>query len=64
MLIVCLALAGYATAFQTQVDLTPFLNNKAAAKEGTTANFDAHNGSYPAEYLPSGSLVDAAISVN
>ncbi|KAK1221554.1 hypothetical protein PQX77_015673 [Marasmius sp. AFHP31] len=48
---------------QTQVDLTPFLNNKAAALTGsTTANFDNYNGSYPAEYLPTGTLVDAAIA--
>jgi len=48
---------------QTQVDLSSFLNNKAAAVEGTIANFDGHNGSYPAEYLPTGILEDASIMV-
>ena len=48
---------------QTQVDLTSLLNNKAAALTGfSTANFDNHNGSYPAEHLPTGTLVDAAIA--
>ncbi|KAJ7598895.1 glycoside hydrolase [Mycena floridula] len=51
-----------AFALQTLVDLRPFLNNKAAAIEGSLANYDGHNGSYPAEDLPSGVLVDAAIS--
>ncbi|KAK7462834.1 hypothetical protein VKT23_007411 [Stygiomarasmius scandens] len=46
---------------QTQVDLSSFLNNKAAAVEGSIANFDGHNGSYPAEYLPTGILEDASI---
>ncbi|ESK89470.1 glycoside hydrolase family 29 protein [Moniliophthora roreri MCA 2997] len=47
---------------QTQVDLTLFLNNKAAALTNfSTGNFDNHNGSYPAEYLPNGTLVDASV---
>ncbi|KAK7047335.1 hypothetical protein VNI00_006566 [Paramarasmius palmivorus] len=47
---------------QSQVDLSPFLNNKAAALTGySTANFDNHNGSYPAEYLPQGLLNEANI---
>jgi alpha-L-fucosidase len=47
---------------QSQVDLSPFLNNKAAVLTGySTANFDNHNGSYPAEYLPQGLLNEANI---
>ncbi|KAK7047364.1 hypothetical protein VNI00_006595 [Paramarasmius palmivorus] len=58
-----IVLAGYAVALQTQVDLTPFRNNKAAALTNhSTANFDNHNGSYPAEYLPTGQLIDASIA--
>lgn len=57
------SLAGSAAAAQTRVNLASFFNNKAAAIEGTLGNFDGHNGSYPAEYLPSGVLVDATISV-
>ncbi|KAF8916474.1 alpha-L-fucosidase-domain-containing protein [Mucidula mucida] len=49
-------------ALQTAVDLTALVNNKAAAIEGSLASFDGHNGSYPAEYLPTGILVDDAIS--
>ncbi|THV04707.1 hypothetical protein K435DRAFT_159225 [Dendrothele bispora CBS 962.96] len=48
---------------QTHIDLSSFLNNKAASVEGTIANFDGHNGSYPAEYLPTGILEDASITV-
>lgn len=52
-----------ANALQTTVDLSLFVNNKAAAVEGSLASYDGHNGSYPAEYLPTGTLVDAAINV-
>ncbi|KAF9007312.1 glycoside hydrolase [Hymenopellis radicata] len=50
------------SALQTSVDLSSFVNNEAAAIEGSLASFDGHNGSYPAEYLPTGTLVDDAIS--
>lgn len=51
-------------ARQTQVDLSPFFNNKAAAIEGSRANFDGFNGSYPAEYLPTGVLLEKGIQVS
>ena len=58
---------GYsaATPTETHIDLTPYLNNKAAALEGHIANFDGHNGSYPAEYLPpEGLFSDQGVSVS
>ncbi len=58
-----LCLAGVVASLQTNVDLTPYLNNKAASTEGHLASFDGHNGSYPAEYLPSGTLIDQSILV-
>ena len=58
-----LGVGARAALVQTQVDLTPFSNNKAAAVEGQMANFDGHDGSYPAEYLPQETLTDASINV-
>lgn len=58
-----LCLAGVVASLQTNVDLTPYLNNKAASTEGHLASFDGHNGSYPAEYLPSGTLIYQSILV-
>lgn len=58
-----LVLVGDAVASQVQVDLSPYLNNKAAALDGCMASFDGHNGSYPAGYLPAGYIVDASINV-
>lgn len=52
-----------ASASQVQVDLSSYLNNKAAALDGYMASFDGHNDSYPAEYLPTGFIVDASINV-
>ncbi|KAK0237964.1 glycoside hydrolase [Armillaria nabsnona] len=56
-----LCLASVVASLQTNVDLTSYLNNKAASTEGHLASFDGHNGSYPAEYLPSGTLIDQSI---
>lgn len=68
LLILCglslLKLVCASNFLQTPVDLGPFYNNKAAARDGHQANFDGVHGSYPAEYLPVGTLIDQNIQVS
>ncbi|KAK0442753.1 glycoside hydrolase [Desarmillaria tabescens] len=41
--ILLLCFAGVVAGLQTNVDLTPYLNNKAASTDGQLASFDGHN---------------------
>ena len=67
LLVLCglflLKLVSAFDSLQTQVDLGPHYNNKAAAKDGHRADFNGAHGSYPAEYLPVGTLIDQNIQV-
>ncbi|KAJ7073184.1 glycoside hydrolase family 29 protein [Mycena amicta] len=36
------------------LNLTPLFDNRAASPDGTSANFDAHGGSFDSRYLPPG----------
>lgn len=61
------ALAGLALAAErfkfTHIDLTPYLNNKAAAPTGQLAGFNDGKEAYPVEFLPTGIIHDGGFSV-